>query len=363
MLYGVNKIDHERAIIDDTKPIPFGGPMKSLIFLLLTATSAFGAKATYTTENYNRTFSKGLVYPKGYRSPGKSYEYFFRDGSYPKSFHLKELTELAPIKDQKSCGSCVYFATTAAYEDNRRIRKMGTEILSPQFIMDCAQRQWMCGGSFFEYVAKGLVGKGGTALESEYPYRASNQSCKGSPKIYGKVDGFKIIDDSPKSIIAAMYEGKQAIAVTVGAGGAWGSYKSGVFNGCQGIGTNHEVVLVGYDCETSADAQGKCKFNSNGNLPNGVGIWHVRNSWGRGWGEDGYMRTKMTDSSGRKCNNLTEEAGILEMGDPVPPPEPKVFHMQSKSLHLKVTLSADAVTSVDDAKALLKTDIDHLEAK
>ena len=50
------------------------------------------------------------------------------------------------------------------------------------------------------------------------------------------------------------------------------SYVSGVYSGCPDYATsvsliNHAVVVVGYD--------------SDGN-------WIVKNSWGTGWGENGY---------------------------------------------------------------------------
>jgi len=56
----------------------------------------------------------------------------------------------------------------------------------------------------------------------------------------------------------------------------WHNYESGVFNGCSysdNIDLNHAVVLVGYGTdETLGD------------------YWLVRNSWGTGFGENGYIR-------------------------------------------------------------------------
>ena len=65
------------------------------------------------------------------------------------------------------------------------------------------------------------------------------------------------------------------MSVAVCVNSAFHDYSSGVFSGptCHSI--NHAVALVGWD-----DNQG-----SNG-------VWFLRNSWGEGWGEDGYMRVE-----------------------------------------------------------------------
>jgi cathepsin L len=53
---------------------------------------------------------------------------------------------------------------------------------------------------------------------------------------------------------------------------AFQSYSGGVFDQNAPGRSNHAIVIVGWD-----DARG---------------AWHLRNSWGNGWGEDGYMWIK-----------------------------------------------------------------------
>merc|ERR1712037_590295 len=64
------------------------------------------------------------------------------------------------------------------------------------------------------------------------------------------------------------------LGVAVYASG-WGGYSSGVYSGCaydSNIALNHAVQLVGYGTDA---AEGD--------------YWIVRNSWGSGWGEGGYI--------------------------------------------------------------------------
>lgn len=333
------------------------------ILLFVIVTMAYGADTFKTgpiPKGYENRANYGLI--KGFPTGPVSKKYLQAAEIFPKAFDLSQIAELAPVKDQGSCGSCVYFAVSATFEDTYRVHGVVLPKLSPQWLMSCAAREWMCNGSFFSKVAAGLVAKGGQVQESDYPYTASSSSCKsGQYKLYGEATGQRIIDNSPKSIIAAL-NNKHAVAVTIGAGGSWMNYKSGIFNACSNIGTNHQVEVVGYDCETAVDSDGNCKFDSSGKLPKGVGWWRIKNSWGTGYGEAGYVKMKMTSSSGALCNNVAEEAGIIEIGE-VPDLEPVSFVIQSKGVDLNATWNPAARYSVEEAKKALQRAADSLEEK
>ncbi len=65
------------------------------------------------------------------------------------------------------------------------------------------------------------------------------------------------------------------ISVTVDAS-AWGLYGGGVFTGCDANSPDldHGVQAVGYGTDAAS----------------GMGYWLIRNSWGAGWGEQGFIR-------------------------------------------------------------------------
>lgn len=309
-----------------------------------------------------RIFYTGRVSPsKDILRQAPSVEFLIGDVSYPKTLN-RDFSKLSPIIDQGACGSCVYFAVTRSWLDTMILRGMPKIQTAPKYLMDCAARDWGCSGSFFTKVAAGLVAKGGSALEVDYPYSPRQAACKGSPTLHGKALAMRIIDNSAKSIIGALND-KRAVAVTIGAGGSFmnGGKNGTIFSGCSNVGTNHQVSVYDYDCESSVDAAGNCVFNANGNLPPGVGFWYMANSWGRGVHTNGVIKIKMTDSNGRKCNNITEEAGVVDVGDPLPPPGPKIFTMDSPAQSIKVTVPAEAKSDEAKAKATIQPFMDNLK--
>ena len=75
-------------------------------------------------------------------------------------------------------------------------------------------------------------------------------------------------------------------------------FLQGVFTGKCGTNLDHGVVVVGYGTE------------------NGVDYWLVRNSWGTGWGEDGYfkMERNVRRSSTGKCGIAMEASYPVKYG-------------------------------------------------
>lgn len=102
----------------------------------------------------------------------------------------------------------------------------------------------------------------GIANQADYPYVAKDQACKtdgGARKITGFVD-------TPSCNALANALAARPVSVAVDAS-VWSSYKTGILSNC-GTAVNHGVLLVG----SSAT------------------FWKIKNSWGTGWGESGFIR-------------------------------------------------------------------------
>jgi len=159
--------------------------------------------------------------------------------------------------------------------------------LSTQQLVSCISNPYQCGGSggcggaiselAFNYVQ--LYG-----ITSEYKYSYSSYFTGDSgvcsydevkPTSEVEVDGYiKLLAndyDSLKHAVATV----GPVTVSVDAS-AWHNYESGVFNGCSytdNIDIDHAVVLEGYGTDDT--------FGD---------YWLIRNSWGTGYGENGYIR-------------------------------------------------------------------------
>lgn len=150
--------------------------------------------------------------------------------------------------------------------------------LSEQELVDCVEgNSEGCNGGYmedaFEFVAK----KGGLASEEYYPYKANNKTCKVKKEGHGvaEIKGYeKVAANSEKALLKAVAH--QPVSVYIDAGdSAFQFYSSGIFSGKCGTHLNHAVAVVGY-----------------GKDRGGGKYWIVKNSWGKEWGEKGYMRMK-----------------------------------------------------------------------
>jgi len=182
---------------------------------------------------------------------------------------------VTPIRDQKSCGSCWAFATTAALESATLITlgTPGVDInLAEQILVSCSGAG-DCGGGYPSY-ASDYFQSTGLPLESCYAYTGTNGNC-GNACSNWQSSTYKIVDwwGVTKSVDAlknALYT-YGPLVTTMDVYEDFFSYSAGVYSYAWGnYAGGHAILLVGYD---DAGQYFICK-----------------NSWGTWWGESGYFR-------------------------------------------------------------------------
>ena len=190
---------------------------------------------------------------------------------------------MTAVRDQGTCGSCWAFAAVGALESAIRIRDGRTVDLSEQYLVSCNQELWGCSGgwtahSYHQDRKPPSESLAGAVLEADFPYASKDLACQGPYAHPYRIQGWSDIGswDEPdvEAIKQAIYTyGPVQSAVCVGA--KFIMYRGGVFDtdessSCRPV--NHAVNLVGWD-----DTLGE------------HGVWILRNSWGTGWGNRGYM--------------------------------------------------------------------------
>ena len=122
-------------------------------------------------------------------------------------------------------------------------------------------------------------------LEEDYEYTATEGTCAyfdlSSTDAMTVGDGYINVAPNDKDAMkAALALTPLSIAMSVNQDVL--EYRGGVYdNAYCGTQLNHAAMVVGWGIDDDS-----------------VEYWTVRNSWGTGWGEDGYMRVAIVDGAG-----------------------------------------------------------------
>lgn len=198
-----------------------------------------------------------------------------------------------PPKNQGGCGSCWAFSSVSVLESHIALQTGKLFQLSEQQLVDCTKNPRKCGGTGgcsgatqelgFDYVTK----SSGISLGKDYSYQGRDGTCQDENKTkVATIEGYVQLPANDYNSLMTTIATRGPVAISVDATNFF-YYSSGIFNGLNGnCGSeiNHAVVAVGYGSDNDKD------------------YWIVRNSWGAGWGENGYIRiAREKDASKVKC--------------------------------------------------------------
>jgi hypothetical protein len=209
---------------------------------------------------------------------------------------------VTPVRDQSSCGSCVAFGASATLES-----LVCVEYAIPDLPIDLSEMHlFHCGGGTCDFgwwntSACIYLRDNGVPDETCWPYIPDDRPCSHTCAdwrqratlitTYGRISGI----ESCKA-----YTAIAPILVAFDVYADFYYYSDGIYEHTWGdLEGGHAVSIVGYD------TTGPTHY------------WIVKNSWGTGWGENGYFKIKMGE-----CR--IEDRESCYMAGAIMPSEPDV---------------------------------------
>ena len=200
----------------------------------------------------------------------------------PSTIDWRDKNVVTPVKDQGQCGSCWAFSATGSIEGAWAIKTGELVSISEQQLVDCSAsygNQGCAGGLMdlaFEYAIDN-----GMCTEDEISYTGKDGSCKECINPTVKVtDCLDIQSGDQVALKEAVANGPVSIAIEADTL-TFQLYTSGIISSTRcGTNLDHGVLIVGYGVE------------ADGNM-----YWLVKNSWGSGWGDNGYVKIGRSEST------------------------------------------------------------------
>jgi cathepsin F len=195
----------------------------------------------------------------------------------PESFNWLDKKVLTDVKNQGSCGSCWAFSAVGNIEALYAIKYGENLRFSEQQLVDCDTYDSGCNGGLMETAFQWIIENKGLTTEAEYPYAGRDQKCKTGKKSAVELESYVILNTTDEEYIKKYLFNVGPLAIAINAD-PFQFYIGGIIDesaySCDPEGLNHGVVLVGYGHDDDEDKD----------------YWLIRNSWGKYWGEKGYVR-------------------------------------------------------------------------
>jgi len=207
--------------------------------------------------------------------------------SAPDSWDWRSKGAVTGVKNQQQCGSCWSFSATGSTEGAHFLKTGQLVSLSEQNLVDCSTKQGNqgCNGGWMDQAFQYIISNHGIDTEASYPYTATGpNACKYSAAHIGAtLTGYSDVGRGDENgLVNSIYAAPTSVAIDA-SHQSFQLYKSGIYYepACSTTSLDHGVLAVGY----------------------GNGFYEVKNSWGAGWGQGGYIQ--MSRNRNNNCGIAT----------------------------------------------------------
>jgi Papain family cysteine protease len=222
-----------------------------------------------------------------------------------KEFSWVSSGAVSSVKNQAQCGSCAAFSAVGAIESCFYLATgVMFDDLSEQHLLDCAFNHYYndnsgswgafgCDGAWPQAYLDWLLTKGPwNQKEQSYPYTSGSSgqvtSCHPTTggfhtaaMVTGMYNKWYTNENDMEAVVMI-----NPTSTSLQATNNWGGYSHGVLNdpaccnqntdpNCR-MNLNHAILVVGFGHDAAT----------------GLDYWLIKNSWGKTWGENGYLKLK-----------------------------------------------------------------------